>query len=102
MSVLGWAVVLILRAHIAKESAQILLLDDDFSSIVDGIKEWRLVYENIKKSILYVLTSNIPKLIPFLVYAVFKFPLALESIMIFLINVGTDLVPAISFSYEKS
>lgn len=88
-------------AQVAKESAQLIILDDDFSSIVEGIREGRLVFENMKKTIIYVLSSNIPELAPFLVFIAFKFPLALETVMILLIDVGTDLIPGISLSYEE-
>ena len=50
----------------AKESAQIILLNDDFSSIVLGIREGRVIFDNLKKVISYVLSSNIPEIVPFL------------------------------------
>lgn len=80
---------------------QIVLLNDDFAAIVMGICEGRLIFENLKKCISYVLSSNIPELIPFLMFVAFNIPLALETIMILLVDLGTDLAPAVSLAYEE-
>jgi magnesium-transporting ATPase (P-type) len=88
-------------AAVAKEAGQIILLNDDFSSIVEGIREGRLIFENLKKCICYVITSNIPELIPFLLFIAMKIPLSIETIMIILIDVGTDIAPAICLAYEE-
>jgi sodium/potassium-transporting ATPase subunit alpha len=85
---------------VAKEAGQLILENDDFSNIVDGIQEGRLIFENLKKCICYVLASNIPELIPFLLFIIIKIPLAIETIMILLIDVGTDLAPAIALAWE--
>jgi len=87
-------------ASVAKEAGQLILLKDDFSNIVDGIGEGRLIFENLKKCICYVLASNIPELIPFLLFIIIKIPLSIETIMIILVDVGTDLAPAISLAWE--
>ena len=73
---------------VAKESAQIQLLKDDFSSIVLGIREGRLIFDNLKKCIAYVLSSNIPEIIPFLLFIALKLPLSIETIMILFIDLG--------------
>lgn len=86
---------------VAKEAGQIILLEDDFGSIVEGIREGRLIFDNLKKTICYVLSSNIPELIPFLLFIAMKIPLSIETIMIILIDVGTDLAPAVSLAYEE-
>lgn len=77
-----------------------MLINDDFGSIVEGIKQGRLIFENLKKTISYVLSSNIPEIIPFLLFIAMKIPLGLETIMILFIDVGTDLVPAVALAYE--
>ena len=87
-------------ASVAKEAGQLILLNDDFSNIVDGVEEGRLIFENLKKCICYVLTSNIPELIPFLIFIIIRIPLSIETIMIILIDVGTDLAPAIALAWE--
>lgn len=89
-------------SEVAKEASDLILLDDDFSSIVKGIEEGRLIFSNLKKSIAYTLTSNIPEIIPFLAQIVIKLPLGMTTIMILCIDLGTDILPAISFAYEDS
>jgi len=89
-------------AEVAKEASDLILIDDDFSSIVKGIEEGRLIFANLKKSIAYTLTSNIPEIIPFIAQIVLKIPLGLTTIMILCIDLGTDILPAISFAYEES
>lgn len=86
---------------VAKEAGQIVLTDDDFANIVHGIREGRLIFDNLKKCIAYVLSSNIPELIPFLIFIAGKWPLAIETIVILLIDLGTDLAPAVSLAYEE-
>lgn len=88
-------------ASVAKEAAQIVLLNDDFSAIVCGIREGRLIFENLKKCIAYVLSSNIPEIVPFLLFIAMKIPLAIETICILLIDLGTDLAPAVALAYEE-
>lgn len=88
-------------AAVAKEAAQLVLLNDDFGAIVDGIREGRLIFENLKKCIAYVLSSNIPEIIPFLLFIAMKIPLAIETIAILFIDLGTDLAPAVALAYEE-
>lgn len=88
-------------AAVAKEAAQLILLNDDFGAIVDGIREGRLIFENLKKCISYVLSSNIPEIIPFLLFIALKIPLAIETISILIIDLGTDLAPAVALAYEE-
>jgi sodium/potassium-transporting ATPase subunit alpha len=57
-------------SDVAKNAADMLLLDDDFSSIVNGVEEGRVIFDNLKKSITYTLSSNIPELIPFLSFII--------------------------------
>ncbi len=89
-------------AAVAKEAAQLVLLTDDFGAIIDGIREGRLIFENLKKCIAYVLSSNVPELVPFLLFIAMKIPLAIETICILLIDLGTDLAPAVSLAYEEA
>lgn len=88
-------------AAVAKEAAQLVLLNDDFGSIVDGIREGRLIFENLKKCVSYVLSSNIPEIVPFLLFIAMKIPLAIETISILFIDLGTDLAPAVALAYEE-
>lgn len=89
-------------SEVAKDAADMILMDDNFASIVRGIEEGRLIFSNLKKSIAYTLTSNIPEILPFLCQVALKIPLGLTTIMILCIDLGTDMLPAISFAYENS
>merc|ERR1719253_302041 len=89
-------------ADVSKEAADMILLDDNFASIVSGVEEGRLIFDNLKKSIAYTLSSNIPEISPFLSLIIFSIPLPLETVMILCIDLGTDLLPAISLAYEKA
>merc|ERR1719220_3136095 len=86
---------------VSKDAADMILLDDNFASIVKGIEEGRIIFDNLKKSIAYTLTSNIPEISPFLLFILADVPLPLGTITILAIDLGTDLYPAISFAYEK-
>merc|ERR1711988_1877468 len=88
-------------SDVAKNAADMLLLDDNFSSIVNGVEEGRLIFDNLKKSIAYTLSSNIPEITPFIFFIVFQVPLPLSTVLILCIDLGTDMVPAISFAYEN-
>lgn len=88
-------------SDVSKEAADMILLDDNFASIVVGIEEGRVIFDNLKKSIAYVLASNFSEIIPFLFYVIFGFPLALGTITILCIDLGTDIFPAVSLAYEK-
>jgi sodium/potassium-transporting ATPase subunit alpha len=64
-------------SDVSKQASDIILLDDNFSSIITGIEEGRLIFDNLKKSICYTLSSKIPELAPFLFYMIFEIPLPL-------------------------
>ena len=87
-------------SDVAKNAADMIILDDDFSSIVNGIEEGRLIFDNLKKSIAYTLSSNIPEIAPFICFILLQIPLPLSTVLILCIDLGTDMVPAISFAYE--
>ncbi|MEW5756278.1 MAG: cation-transporting P-type ATPase [Pseudomonadota bacterium] len=86
---------------VAKESADMVLLDDNFASIVNAIEEGRAVFDNIRKFLTYILTSNIPELVPYLAFALFKIPLPLTIIQILAVDLGTDMLPALGLGAEK-
>ncbi len=79
-------------SDVSKQAADMILLDDNFASIVTGVEEGRLIFDNLKKSIVYTLTSNIPEISPFLCYMCFGIPLPLGTVTILLIDLGTDMV----------
>jgi len=85
---------------VAREAADIVLLDDHFGTIVNAIEEGRAVYENIRKFITYILTSNIPELIPYLAFILCRIPLPLTVIQILAVDLGTDMLPALALGAE--
>ena len=89
-------------SDVSKQAADMILLDDNFASIVTGVEEGRLIFDNLKKSIAYTLTSNIPEISPFLLFILADIPLPLGTVTILCIDLGTDMVPAISMAYEEA
>ena len=85
---------------VAKEAADMILLDDNFASIVNAVEEGRAVFENIRKFLTYILSSNIPELIPYLAFVLLKIPLPLTIIQILAVDLGTDMVPALALGAE--
>uniref|UniRef100_A0A0N5BKX4 Sodium/potassium-transporting ATPase subunit alpha n=1 Tax=Strongyloides papillosus TaxID=174720 RepID=A0A0N5BKX4_STREA len=87
---------------VSKGAADMILMNDNFASIVTGVKEGRRIFDNLKKTIAYTLTSKIPETMPFVLHCILGIPLPLSVIGIFAIDLGTDLWPAISLAYEKA
>jgi sodium/potassium-transporting ATPase subunit alpha len=85
---------------VAREASQIVLLDDNFATIVAAIEEGRAVFENIRKFITYIFTSNIPEIVPYLAYVLLGIPLPLTIIQILAIDLGTDMLPALALGTE--
>ncbi|NOS76582.1 MAG: cation-transporting P-type ATPase [Nitrospira sp.] len=86
---------------VAKETADIILLDDNFATIVSAIEEGRAVYENIRKFTSYILASNVPEIVPFLGYGFFGIPLALTIPQVLAVDLGTDMIPALGLGTER-
>ncbi|MEY4528247.1 MAG: hypothetical protein RL768_1966 [Nitrospirota bacterium] len=86
---------------VAKETADIILLDDNFATIVSAIEEGRAVYENIRKFTSYVLASNVPEVVPYLGYGFFGIPLALTIPQVLAVDLGTDMIPALGLGTER-
>ncbi|TLM97291.1 MAG: cation-transporting P-type ATPase, partial [Actinobacteria bacterium] len=85
---------------VAKEAADMILTDDNFASIVNAIEEGRAVYDNIRRFVAYIFTSNVPELIPFILFVMFDIPLALTVMQILAIDLGTDMIPALALGTE--
>jgi len=86
---------------VAREAADIVLLDDNFASIVHAIEEGRAVFENIRNFTTYIFASNIPELIPYIGYILFGIPLPLTIMQILAVDLGTDMFPALALGAEK-
>ncbi|HEX2996522.1 MAG TPA: cation-transporting P-type ATPase [Anaerolineales bacterium] len=92
----------IIGTDVAKEAADIILTRDDFGALTAAIEEGRAVYDNIRKFITYIFSSNIPEIMPFIAKANFPLlPLALNVRQILAIDLGTDMFPALALGMEK-
>jgi sodium/potassium-transporting ATPase subunit alpha len=101
-------------SDVAREAADLVLLDDNFASIVIAIKEGRLLFANLKKSIAYTLAHLSPEIVPIFLWAFIGFPLAINGVLILCIDLLTEvppllflldhlfqLLPAMSLIYES-
>jgi sodium/potassium-transporting ATPase subunit alpha len=86
---------------VAKEAADMVLLDDNFATIVNAVEEGRAVYDNIRKFITYIFASNIPEAVPYLAYILLEIPLPLTIMQILAVDLGTDMLPALALGAEK-
>lgn len=88
---------------VAREAADLVLLDDDFASIVAAIEEGRAVYANVRKFTGYIFTSNTPEAVPFILFGLSggRIPIALGVMHILAVDLGTDLVPALGLGAER-
>lgn len=86
---------------VAREAADMILLDDNFATIVNAVEEGRTVFDNIKKFIVYILASNIPEILPFIAFVILSIPLPMPVQLILAIDLGTDILPAIALGVER-
>lgn len=87
-------------SDVAREAADIVLVDDDFAAIVAAVAEGRAVFANVRRFLTYILASNVPELVPFLLFALFGLPLPLTVAQILAVDLGTDLLPALALGAE--
>ena len=87
---------------VAREAADIVLTDDNFATIVVAIEQGRSVYQNIRKFMTYILASNVAELVPFLAMVVLKIPPALIIMQILIVDLGTDILPALALGTERA
>jgi Ca2+-transporting ATPase len=85
---------------VAREAADIVLLDDSFASIVKAVESGRAIYENIRKFIVYVFSHNWAELIPFVLYATLGLPLPLLVVQVLAIDLAIDVIPSLALSRE--
>ena len=88
---------------VAKEAADLVLLDDNFASIVAAVEEGRAVYDNMRRFIGYHFSSNVGELVPFLVWGISggAVPLPLVVMQVIAIDLGTDQIPAMGLGSER-
>ncbi|MDP6547607.1 MAG: calcium-transporting P-type ATPase, PMR1-type [Candidatus Woesearchaeota archaeon] len=87
---------------VAKEASDMILTDDNFSSIVNAVEEGRGIYDNIKKFVEYLLSSNLGEILTIFIAIMIGLPLPLIAIMILWINLATDGLPALALSVDPS
>jgi len=91
----------IIGTDVAKEASDIILTNDNFGSIAAAIEEGRAIYDNIRKFITYIFSSNVPEILPFLLTSAIGIPPALTVRQILAIDLGTDILPAVALGTEK-
>ena len=85
---------------VAREAADIVLLNDSFASIVKAVESGRAIYENIRKFIVYVFSHNWAELIPYVLYALLAIPLPLLVVQVLAIDLAIDVIPSLALSRE--
>lgn len=91
----------LIGTEVAREAADMVLMDDNFATIVTAIEEGRTIFSNIKKFVAYILTSNVPEILPFIAFVLFHIPLPLTVVLILSIDLGTDILPALALGVER-
>ncbi len=89
-------------SEVSKNVADMVLLDDNFATIVSGIEEGRLIFDNVSKIIQYSFTKNIAQLSPLILSLITAIPLAITPITVLCVDLGTDVMPSVSLSYETA
>jgi sodium/potassium-transporting ATPase subunit alpha len=87
---------------VAKDAADILLMDDNFPNIIKGIKQGRVVYDNLKKIIGYNMSHNVPEVLPVIWSFVLGIPIPMTTVLILCIDVFSDIYPSIAIAYEDA
>lgn len=87
-------------SDVSKDAADMILLDDSFSSIVNAIHEGRIIYDNIKNILLYLLTGNIAEILIVLIGIILGMEIFIPVQLLY-INLVTDSIPAIALAFEK-
>lgn len=87
---------------VARDAADLVLLDDDFATIVAAVEQGRATFANMRRFLTYHLTDNVAELTPFVVWALSggRFPLALGVLQVLALDIGTDTLPAVALGGE--
>ena len=87
---------------VAREAADMVLLDDNFATLLPAVREGRTIFDNLRKATSYILTSNVPEITPFLAFLLLGVPLPLTVLLILAVDLGTDMLPAIALGSEPA
>ncbi len=86
---------------VAREAADMVLVDDNFATIVAAVEEGRAIFDNMRKFIVYIFAHLSPEAIPFVFFALFRVPLPLTVMQILAIDLGTETLPALALGIER-
>jgi calcium-translocating P-type ATPase len=86
----------------ARAASDLVLADDNFATIVNAVEEGRVVFANARKFLTYILTSNVPEIVPYLAFVLLRIPLPLTIVQILAVDLGTDLLPALALGAERA
>jgi len=87
---------------VAREAADMVLVDDNFATIVGAVEEGRAIFDNMRKFIVYIFAHLSPEAIPFIFYALFRIPLPITVMQILAIDLGTETLPALALGVERA
>jgi Ca2+-transporting ATPase len=87
---------------VAKEASDIIIMDDNLSTIVDAIEQGRLIYSNILKTVKFLMAGNLSEVAVIFVTGLLGFPAPLQPVQILWINFVTDGLPALSLAFDSS
>jgi Ca2+-transporting ATPase len=96
-----WFAMWLSGTDVSKDAADIVLMDDNFASIVSTVKEWRIIYDNIKKFVKFMIAVNFDEMIRIIFNFIVWLPLPMTAIQLLRINLITDSVPAIALWFDK-
>ena len=92
----------IIGTDVSKEAAAMVLLDDNFASIVAGVKEGRTIYANLRKFVHYVFASNVSELFTVVLGFILQIPAPISAVQILAIDLGTDVFPSFALGLEPA
>lgn len=88
--------------EVAKEASDMILTDDRYSTIVDAVREGRIIFENIKKYVSFLFACNMVEIVSILFTIVFLLPMPIQPLHILFLNLLIDIGPAIALAYEEA
>lgn len=89
-------------SDVAKEAADMVLLDDNFATIVNAIKEGRLIWDNLKKFLFYVFSSNAGEFMTVFIGTIFGLPLPILAVQVLSVDLGTDVFPSLALAADPA